>query len=213
MQKLSVTRMELFSCKTQLQLAEMGRELLDQKRSALMQELMHTVNIVIQEAEDLDRILQNARHAIARAEIEAGTEAVQSAAIASISELPLKLELTRKMGVEILKFEQPQVARSMIGRGYAIANTAVVIDEAASAFETAIEAIVHQAENELHLTRLAREIQRTVRRLNVLDQILIPRLKAQISFIQKALNEQVRSDDFRFRLAKRLLQRKRELAE
>lgn len=209
MQQTPITQMELLAQKAQLQLAQEGLELLEKKRAALMQELMRVVDVVAQKADYLDQTLQHARLAMARAEIEVGAEAVQSAAIASISELPLKIDHARMMGVDIVIFEQPQVVRAMMGRGYAITNTSTAIDEAALAFETAIEAIIQQAENELRLTRLVQEIQRTMRRLNVLDHILIPRIQRQIQYIQNALNEQVRSDDFRFRLTKRLLQRRR----
>lgn len=209
MQQTPITQMELLTQKAQLQLAQEGLELLEKKRAALMRKLMRVVDVVAQEADYLDQTLQRARLAMARAEIEVGAEAVQSAAIASISELPLKIDHARMMGVDIVTFEQPQVVRAVIGRGYAITNTSTTIDEAALAFETAIEAIIQQAENELRLTRLVQEIQRTMRRLNVLDHILIPRIQRQIQYIQNALNEQVRSDDFRFRLTKRLLQRRR----
>jgi V/A-type H+-transporting ATPase subunit D len=65
------------------------------------------------------------------------------------------------------------------------------------------------AESELRLTRLASEIQRTSRRLNALDHLLIPRLEAERDFIQLALDERERSDHFRFKLMKRILERKR----
>lgn len=65
------------------------------------------------------------------------------------------------------------------------------------------------AEAELRLTRLAGEIQRTSRRLNALDHLLIPRLEAERDFIYAALDEHERSDHFRLKLVKRSLERKR----
>lgn len=209
MQQIPITQMELLAQKEQLQLAQEGRELLEKKRAALMQELMRVVSVVVREANYLERTLYESRLAMARAEIETSAEVVQSAAMASISELPLTIEHARMMGVDIVTFEPPPIAQAIAGRGYVITNTASAIDEAASAFEEAIEAIIQQAEHEMRLTRLAQEIQRTTRRLNVLDHILIPQIRSHIRQIQQALNEQTRSDDFRFRLTKRLLQHKR----
>jgi V/A-type H+-transporting ATPase subunit D len=56
---------------------------------------------------------------------------------------------------------------------------------------------------------LAAEIQRTSRRLNALDHLLIPRLEDERDFIQTALDERERSDHFRLKLVKRILEQKR----
>jgi V/A-type H+-transporting ATPase subunit D len=73
-----------------------------------------------------------------------------------------------------------------------------------------VDSIIQLAESELRLTRLASEIQRTSRRLNALDHLLIPRLEAERDSIQLALDERERSDHFRLKLMKRILERKRE---
>jgi V/A-type H+-transporting ATPase subunit D len=53
------------------------------------------------------------------------------------------------------------------------------------------------------------EIQQTSRRLNALDFVLIPKLEAERDTIKMALSERERSERFRLKLAKRLLERKR----
>ncbi len=88
-------------------------------------------------------------------------------------------------------------------------GTSITIDEAASAFETEVDSIIQLAESELRLKRLASEIQRTSRRLNALEHLMIPRLEAERDFIQMALDERERSDHFRLKLVKRILERKR----
>jgi V/A-type H+-transporting ATPase subunit D len=88
-------------------------------------------------------------------------------------------------------------------------GTSITIDEAASAFETEVGAIIQLAESELRLTRLASEIQRTSRRLNALDHLLIPRLEAELEQIQMTLDEHERSDHFRLKLMKRGIERRR----
>ena len=153
----------------------------------------------------------NARYALARSDTIAGTEAVRSAALASRTELPLQVTTARIMGVKVPHIEQKRVSRSMLDRGFAITGTSITIDEAASAFESEVEAIMELAEMELRLTRLAEEIQRTSRRLNALEHFLIPRLKAECEFIQMVLDERERADHFRLKLVKRTLERKREV--
>jgi len=212
MSNVSVTRMELLARKAQLSLASQGRDLLEQKRTALLKEFLRMADTAMERSDVLQFAAANARHALARAEATAGAEAVRSAALASRAELPLQVTTASVMGVKVPHIEQKRVARSMLGRGYSIAGTSITIDEAASAFESEVEAIIELAEMELRLTRLAAEIQRTSRRLNALDHFLIPRLEAERDFIQMALDERERADHFRLKLVKRTLERKRGIA-
>jgi V/A-type H+-transporting ATPase subunit D len=206
---VSVTRMELLARKAQIALASQGHDLLEQKRTALLKEFLRMADTAMERSDALQFAATNARHALARAEAIAGKETVCSAALASRAELPLQVTTTRIMGVKVPYIEQKHVSRSMLGRGFAITDMSITIDEAASAFESEVEAIIELAEMELRLTRLAEEIQRTSRRLNALEHFLIPRLKAECEFIQIVLDERERADHFRLKLVKRALERKR----
>ena len=64
-------------------------------------------------------------------------------------------------------------------------------------------------EHELRLARLAAAIQQTSRRLNALDHVLIPNLEVERRYIQMAPDERERSEHFRPKLSKRLLERRR----
>ena len=209
MSTVSVTRMELLARKAQIALASQGRDLLEQKRTALLKEFLRMADTAMERSDALQFSAANARYALARTEAIAGTEAVRSAALASRAELPLQVTTTRIMGVKVPQIEQKRVSRSMLARGFAITGTSITIDEAASAFESEVEAIIELAEMELRLARLAEEIQRTSRRLNALEHFLIPRLKAECDFIQMVLDERERADHFRLKLVKRTLERKR----
>jgi V/A-type H+-transporting ATPase subunit D len=118
------------------------------------------------------------------------------------------METVNVMGIKVPHIEQRSVARSLLDRGYAITGTSVTVDEAAAAFEAEVDAIIRLAEHELRLDRLVAEIQRTSRRLNALDHLLIPNLEAERRHIQMALDERERSEHFRLKLAKRLLERR-----
>jgi len=203
--------MELLARKAQITLASQGRDLLEQKRSALLKEFLRMADTAMERSDALQFAAANARHALARADAVAGTEAVRSAALASRADLPLQVTTTRIMGVKVPLIEQKRVSRSMLDRGFAITGTSITIDEAASSFENEVETIIELAEMELRLTRLATEIQRTSRRLNALDHVLIPRLKTERDFIRMTLDERERADHFRLKLVKRTLERKREI--
>jgi V/A-type H+-transporting ATPase subunit D len=209
---VSATRMELLAHRAQIKLARQGLDLLEQKRTALMKEFMRTADVVMEHSDVLQRAAAEARQSLARAETVAGTEAVLSAAMASRTDLPIEVTTANVMGVKVPHIEQKSVSRPLLGRGYSIVGTSITIDEAASAFEIEVDAIIQLAESELRLLRLASEIQRTSRRLNALDHLLIPRLESERDYIQMTLAERERSDHFRLKLVKRGLERKTALA-
>jgi V/A-type H+/Na+-transporting ATPase subunit D len=210
MSNVSVTRMELLARKAQIALASQGRDLLEQKRTALMKEFMRTADTALERSDALQVSAAQASQTLARAEAMAGTESVRSAALASRGGFSLEVTTASVMGVRVPHIEQRSASRSFLERGYSIVGTSISIDETASAFEREVEAIIQLAETELRLARLGDEIQRTSRRLNALDHFLIPRLKAERDFIQMALDERERADHFRLKLVKRSLERKRE---
>jgi V/A-type H+-transporting ATPase subunit D len=198
--------MELLAKKAQIGLARQGRDLLDEKRTALMREFMRVVDRVLAGRDVLQERATEARRALARAEAVAGTEAVRSAAMATRGEVTLVVQAANVMGVNVPVIEQRRVARSPLGRGYSVVGMSITIDEAAAAFESEIDHLIQLAQNELRLTRLASEIQHTSRRVNALEHILIPRLIAERDYIQLALDERERADHFRLKRVKRRLQ-------
>src|SRR3970282_1372012 len=90
MRTVSTTRMELLAKKAQIALAMQGRELLEEKRTALMRELMRVAERVMASSDVRQQSAAEARRALARAEAVAGTEAVRSAAMATRGELALE---------------------------------------------------------------------------------------------------------------------------
>ncbi len=209
MTTVSVTRMELLARKAQLTLARQGHDLLEEKRTALMREFLRIADTVVERSEALQAAAAKAREALARAEAVAGPEAVSSAALAARGELRLEVKSATVMGVRVPNIEQRRVARPALGRGYSVVGASITIDEAAAAFETEVNSIIRLAESELRLTRLVEEIQRTSRRVNALEHLLIPRLEAERDFIQMALDERERADHFRLKLMKRILEQRR----
>lgn len=209
MQKVTVTRMELLARKEQAALARQGLDLLKQKRTALLQELMQVVDQVLASSEALQTTAGAARRALANAEAYAGTAAVQSASLAASDELTLEVQVHNVMGIRVPVIEQKRVSRPVVGRGYAPAGVSLTIDETADAFEDEVNCLIELAQNELRLKRLAAEVQRTSRRANALEHVVIPRLEEECRQIQVALDERERADHFRLKRVKRILARHR----
>ncbi len=204
--------MALLALKAQIELSKQGHELLQEKRAVLMKELLRVAEAALQGSNTLQEAATEAEYALARAEAMAGPEAVRAAALATHADLPLQVETVTLMGLKVPRIERKRISRSMLARGYSITDMSITIDEAASAFEGEVDAIIEQAEIELRLSRLAAEVQRTSRRLNALEYSLIPRLEAERNRIEMALDERERADHARLKMVRRILERKRAMA-
>ncbi len=209
MENVSPTRMELLAVKGQIGLAEQGRDLLKEKRNALMKEFMKIADAVMSGSDELERVAMSARRALMRAEALDGPEVVHSAAFAAQGELSLSVEGSFVMGVPVPIIEQKSAARAVVDRGYSLSGTSSRIDETANRFEEEIDLLIELASSELRLRRLAEEIRKTSRRVNALENILIPRLHARKGYIEMVLEERAREDLFRLKTVKRAMLKKR----
>ena len=200
MEQVKATRSELLQKKAQISLARQGRDLLKEKRNALMQELMRTAELAIKGGAELER-------RVGQAEALDGPEVVRSAALAARGHLTLDVHAVNLMGVTVPRIEQKSVARGPLDRGYSPLTISSRIEAAAEAFETLIDLVIQLAESEMRLRRLAEEIGRTTRRVNALDNVLIPRLEAQRNYIEMVLDEREREDLFRLKRVKQKIAR------
>jgi V/A-type H+-transporting ATPase subunit D len=203
MEQVRATRSELLQKKSQLTLARQGRDLLKEKRNALLQELMRTAEQAVRSGEELERRVFEADTALALAEAIDGPEAVRSAAFAAQGQLSLAVNVVNLMGVSVARIEQKSASHGPFDRGYSLPAVSGRIEAVAAEFETVINLVIQLAESELRLRRLAEEIGRTTRRVNALENVLIPRLESECNYIQMVLEEREREDLFRLKKVKR----------
>lgn len=208
MEQIRATRAELLAKKKQIGLARQGRDLLKEKRNALLKELIRTAEQVIRSSDELEQSVGESVAALALAEALDGPEAVQSAAFAARGQVPLTVKVTNVMGVLIPMIEQKRVGRGPLDRGYSLTNVSSRIEEVAETFETLLDLIIELASSEMRLRRLAEEIGRTTRRVNALENVLIPHLETQRNYIQMVLAEREREDLFRLKRVKMKLERR-----
>jgi V/A-type H+-transporting ATPase subunit D len=207
MEQVRATRAELLAKKKQISLACQGRDLLKEKRNALLQELMRTAEEVMRESGELERSVGESAVALAMAEALDGPESVRSAAFAARGQVTLEVTGANIMGVPVPVIERKSVARSPLDRGYSLSGVSSRIDAVAEAFETQLDLIIELAASEMRLRRLAEEIGRTTRRVNALDNVFIPRLESQRNYMQMVLEEREREDLFRLKRVKVKLDR------
>lgn len=203
------TRMELIRKREQIRLAEQGRDLLREKMDALVREFFRVMNEVSTSREELERSARDADRSLLIAQAVDDPVALRSASFATRRRVVLDIEARSIMGVSIPVIEKKSLALTALERGYSIIGTSGRIDEVAEKFEAELDLIVGLAETETTLRRIGHEILMTRRRVNALEQVMIPELYRQTKYIKITIEEREREDLFRLKKVKRLLERRK----
>jgi V/A-type H+-transporting ATPase subunit D len=93
-------------------------------------------------------------------------------------------------------------------RGYDEYAHAPHLEECISLFEKLLENMLQIAEYESKLKRLGEEIVRTTRRIKVLEEVVLPKLKGQVRSIAQYIGERERESFYRLKRVKGILDRK-----
>jgi V/A-type H+-transporting ATPase subunit D len=210
MEEVRPTRAELLERREQIKLAEQGMDLLKQKRDALLIEFMGVMDETLQLSESLQRSVSDAQYALAVAKAVDGTVALRSAGMATKGEIVVEMTGVKIMGVSVpvvTKGESP--VKSSFTRGYSVTGVSSRVDETADKFERILDVIIEYADIEMRLKRLGEEIQKTNRRVNALEQVTVPQLREQVTYIRQTLDERAREDLFRLKKVKKKIERKK----
>lgn len=209
MEEVHATRTELLARKNQMALAKQGCDLLKEKRDALVIEFMRIMNKVLETSRKLQEVARKSAYAMTVAKAVDGVTTIRSAALATKSEVTVEISGSYVMGVPVPEVQKRRIHRSALERGYGILSVSSRIDEAAERYEQEVNLILDTAANETRMKRLGDEIQRTRRRVNALERVVIPSLNQQVHYIQMALDERAREDLFRLKKVKKTLEGKK----
>jgi V/A-type H+-transporting ATPase subunit D len=208
MEQVSATRSELLARRARIGLAAQGRDLLKERRSALVQEFHRLGASALESMDDLDRDAADASRQLGIAVAAAGSEPVDSAAFGAQGEIEVNVRTRSVAGVPIVEIDRGTVARTRTGRGFSLTATSTRIDSVAERFETVLERLLDVAALELSVRRLAAEISRTTRRMNALEHVVLPRLESERAHIALVLEERAMEDRVRLRRIRARDQRK-----
>ena len=156
---------------------------------ALIQEFFRIMNTVSQSRDELERVADLAARALLIAEAVDDPVTLKSASFATKRQLLLDIRGKNIMGIPVPIIEKKSVSLSVLERGYSIIGVSGRIDEVAEMYETELDLVIGLAETETALRRLGQEIQMNRRRVNALEQVLIPELKRQAKYIKITIEE------------------------
>jgi len=203
------TRMGLLEVRARRAVAAKGARLLRAKREVLAGELWKIMREVLEGRARLDESLREAVKALGLARALDGEAALESLALAAGREVPIQVSVRRVWGVPTPSVSSPPLARPADGRGTSATSWGPAGAEAARRHEKALEVLLRIASRELHLARLGEEIQATSRRINALEQLLLPALGGEASRIEGALDERDREDAVRLKRFRARKERRR----
>ena len=200
-QDVKPTRSELLKVKKQIKLAKSGHSLLKKKRDGLILEFFE----ILKKAKTLrQELVEEYKIALGKINVARAIEGdlkVKSVAMAIPEIREIKLAAKNIMGVKVPKIESSEIKKAFMERGYGVYNSSA-IDEAASSYEKVVEKIILAAEVETSMRKMLNEIEKTKRRVNGLEFVVIPNLDKQKSFISLRLEEMERENTFRMKRIK-----------
>jgi V/A-type H+-transporting ATPase subunit D len=202
--RIAPTRSNLLQIREALKLAREGHDILDRKREVLTTELMHLAHEATSLEEQVWGLLAEAYKALEMARLSMGRERLEWAALSVNETVEVDVRPHSVMGVVIPAVEKhgapPEIS-------YSLGDTTVALDEAAARFRRVLAEVPALSETITTVWRLARELQKTQRRVNALQYIFIPQYEETIEFIESALEEREREATFRLKRLKSRVER------
>ncbi|OFV67818.1 MAG: V-type ATP synthase subunit D [Candidatus Syntrophoarchaeum caldarius] len=205
---ISPTRMELLKLSRRVTLAEKGHQLLKEKRDALVAEFLDVVGDVRRMKGEVEKNLEVAFNDLVAAQAMIGVDNVHGISLTTSREISVDIGTRNIMGVKVPLIEAESVKRSSIERGYTFTDTTSAVDTCAKHFEEALDTIIKLAEVEETVKKLAIEVEKTKRRVNALEYIVVPKLVATRKYIRMRLEEMERENFSRLKKIKAALEAK-----
>ena len=197
------TRAELFAIRRRITLAERAHKLLKLRCDGLLLELVRTASLLKPRYDLMESQHKKAEEEMMAAIIMTGTAGVALAAF-SIEEHPaITIEYRNVIGLNLPRFMPENVKKSLDERGYGLLGTTSVIDDAADACEDLVDEVIRMAELRVQVLLLLREIGILKRRVNALEKILLPQLRARLRTIESMRDEREREEFSRLFLIKK----------
>ncbi len=192
------TRMELTRLKRKLVTARRGHKLLKDKRDELMRQFLGEVrnNKELREKVEKGIAASNKNFALARSGMS--DEAVRVAFMSPKQEVVLSTATRNVMSVEVPVYTySTRTSDPNDIYSYGFAFTSSDLDDAVTSLAELLPDMLRLAESEKTCQLLAAEIEKTRRRVNALEHVMIPEMEADIRYISMKLDESERSSQTR----------------
>ncbi|MCK4901988.1 MAG: V-type ATP synthase subunit D [Thermoplasmatales archaeon] len=205
---VSPTRMDLLETRKKLVLAEKGHKLLEEKRDALVEKFFDIIDKRNQLSKGLDEEFKGAFLSLIQAQMILGEKKVEEASFLNEDIGEISFETDNIMGVKIPKMNTDEI-KTDLKPAYGFFETCSKLDDSKKSFSRLLIKLIELADLEAGIKSLTVEIEKTKRRVNVLENNLIPKLHATRKYIEMQLEEREREDFFRRKRIKAILESKK----
>ncbi len=206
--QVNPTRMELSRLKKKLNTATRGHKLLKDKRDELMRRFLEMVRENRALRMKVEKELKAANAGFVLAKSSMSDETLKAALLAPKQEVYVKTSYRNVMSVDIPVFEtETRTPDPNDIYSYGFAFTSADLDDAVKSLADVLPDLIRLAEIEKSCQLMADEIEKTRRRVNALEHVMIPETQEQIRYITRKLDENERSTQTRLMKVKDMMLR------
>lgn len=196
--QVNPTRMELTRLKKKLVTARRGHKLLKDKRDELMRRFLELVKLNKELRKRVEDGIAAANKNFALAEAVMGDEAVKTALLTPKQSVAAEVSQRNIMSVDVPVFDyKTRTADKSDIYSYGFVETSADLDSAAASLSSVFPDMLSLAEVEKSCMLMAAEIEKTRRRVNALEYVMIPDYIEKIHYIGMKLDENERSTQIR----------------
>lgn len=202
------TRMMLTSLKKRLKTASRGHKLLKDKRDELMKEFLELARENGRLRQEVEGRLAKAHRSFSVASAMMSQEVMEESLMFPKQGVILEVESKNIMSVDVPVFRFKTTAEDPTNIfPYGFARTSGELDRAVSSLADLFPMLLDLAAKEKETQLLAAELEKTRRRVNALEYVMIPQLEATIKYIQMKLDENERGNQTRLMKVKDMMLR------
>ncbi len=205
---IKATRDELLRTRRDLKTALEGKDILEKKKEALLGRFLQMVRQYKGKREALLKDIKYLKDMLALTRARDGTVTVRSLALATVQDVELDVSMDNVMGTKIFHMKHSALRRDLLSRGYSPASISSRIEAVASTAEALLDRMLDIAHLEHNLKTVGKEMGALNRKINALEETIIPELQAKLRYIQDALEQAEREEIFRLKMIKRVQERK-----
>ena len=192
---INPTRMELTRLKGRLKTATRGHKLLKDKRDELMKQFLEIVRKNRELRAKVEKGLEEANAAFTVASAIMGPEMLEQSLLypKQSVELDMKFKNVMSVNVPVYEFHTRNEDPTEV-YPYGFAQTSGELDAAVDALNRVFQDMLELAEVEKTMQLLAEDIEKTRRRVNALEYVMIPEMQEKIKYITMKLDENERGN-------------------
>lgn len=202
------TRMELGKLKKRLLTARKGHKLLKDKRDEMVKQFLEIVKSNRRLRKEVESELSSVQNSYAMAAALMPSQALEEAVVFATSKIDLTVSTRNIMSVNTPVYKS-EILRSDSIFPYGFAFTSGDLDSSIEGISKISEKLIELAQAEKTMFLLAGEIETTRRRVNALENVLIPELEETIKYITMKLDENERGNLSRLMKVKDMMVEKR----